>query len=80
MTDEITAQEKAIDQALEYAEVGEWQGAIAWAQVAQAIIMNNQQAILNHLGVTAALWMSNPTPEAFGDFEQAVGFYREINN
>lgn len=80
MTDTEKAEKKAIDLAIACAESENWQGAVAWSNIALAVVQNNHQAVLQELGITAALWLDNPTPEGFAAFEQTVALYRKINN
>jgi len=75
--EEQSAAEKAIDRAIEYAEVDEWEASQAWSQIALAVLDNNRSAVVANVAEKSVAWLKNPSPERFAEMQEAIAFYLE---
>jgi hypothetical protein len=76
--EEITAHEQALNAAIEAAESGRFEEALAWAQIAQTILANNTYAATLNLAMSAADFIEVPSPENYGAMGSDAATFRKV--
>ena len=77
--EESPANIEAIDKAIDYANEDKFQAALAWSNIALAIVESNRSEVTKALAEAAFAWLKNPTEESFANLSLTASYYESLN-